>query len=159
MQWTSHHDISILLYNFYVNSLAPWKFEWNFKYVIFKWILVIGGWGISCEIALIWTSLDFTDDQSTLVQVVAWCCQATSHYLSQCWPRFLPPYSVTTPFDKSNGRFFSDVKIDMMPSPNLHDFWSVYWMHVHVHFPCKTYWPFGLTFIPRGRKTASVTFF
>ena len=29
--------------------------------------------------------LDFTDDQSTLVQVMAWCHQATSHYLSQCW--------------------------------------------------------------------------
>ena len=32
-------------------------------------------------------SLDFTDDQSTLVQVMAWCCQATSHNLSQCWPK------------------------------------------------------------------------
>ena len=69
------------------NSLAPGKFEWNFRYVIFKWILVTDGWGISCEIALIWMSLDFTDDQSTLVQVMAWCRQATSHYLSQCWPR------------------------------------------------------------------------
>ena len=34
---------------------------------------MIDGWGISCEIALIWMSLDFTDDQSTLVQVMAWC--------------------------------------------------------------------------------------
>ena len=34
----------------------------NWQYVIFKQILVIGGWGISCEIASIWTSLDFTDD-------------------------------------------------------------------------------------------------
>ena len=42
-------------------------------------------------------SLDFTDDQSTLVQVMAWCCQATSHYLSQCWPRSLSPYGVTRP--------------------------------------------------------------
>ena len=42
-------------------------------------------------------SLDFTDDQSTLVQVVAWCHQATSHYLSQCWPRSLSPYGVTRP--------------------------------------------------------------
>ena len=25
--------------------------------------------------------------QSTLVQVMAWCCQAPSHYLNQCWPR------------------------------------------------------------------------
>ena len=55
------------------NSLAPGKFEWNFRFVIFKQILVIDGWGISCEIALIWMSLDFTDDQSTLVQVMAWC--------------------------------------------------------------------------------------
>ena len=56
-----------------IDSLAPGKFEWNFRYVIFKQILVIDGWGISCEIALTWMSLDFTDDQSTLVQVMAWC--------------------------------------------------------------------------------------
>ena len=31
-----------------------------------KQILVIDGWGISSEIALIWMSLDFADDQSTL---------------------------------------------------------------------------------------------
>ena len=79
------------------NSLAPGKFEWNFRYVIFKQILVIDGWGISCEIALIWMSSDFTDDQSTLVQVMAWCRQATSHYLSQCWPRSLSPNGVTRP--------------------------------------------------------------
>ena len=79
------------------NSLAPGKFEWNFRHVIFKQILVIAGWGTSCEIALIWMSLDFTDDQSTLVQVMAWCRQAASHYLSQCWPRSLSPYGVTRP--------------------------------------------------------------
>ena len=37
------------------------------------------------------------DNQSTLVQVMAWCRQATSHYLSQCWPRSLSPYGVTRP--------------------------------------------------------------
>ena len=58
---------------------------------------MIDGWGISREIALIWMSLDFTDDQSTLVRVMAWCRQATSHYLSQCWPRSLSPYGVTKP--------------------------------------------------------------
>ena len=77
-----------------LNSSAPGKFGWN---VIFKQILMMDGWGISCEIALIWMSLDFTDDQSTLVQVMAWCRQATSHYLSQCWPRHLSPYDVTRP--------------------------------------------------------------
>ena len=30
--------------------------------------------------------LSLTDDKSTLGQVMAWCRQATSHYLSQCWP-------------------------------------------------------------------------
>ena len=65
---------------------TPGKFEWNFRHVIFKQILVIDGWGISCEIALIWMSLGFTDDQSTLVQVMAWCRQATSHYLNHVDP-------------------------------------------------------------------------
>ena len=77
--------------------IGPGKFEWNFRHVIFKHILVIDGWGIACEIALIWMSLDFADDQSTLVQVMAWCRQATSHYLSQCWPRSLSPYGVIRP--------------------------------------------------------------
>ena len=85
------------IYLTFINSLAPGKFEWNFRYVIFKWILVSNGWGISFEIVLIWMSLDFTDDQSTLVQVMAWCRQAISHYLNQCWPRSPTPYGVTRP--------------------------------------------------------------
>ena len=36
-------------------------------------------------------------DKLTLVQVMAWCHQATSHYLSQCWPRSVLPYCVTRP--------------------------------------------------------------
>ena len=39
------------------NSLAPGKFEWKFRYAIFIRILVIDGWDISFEIALIWMSL------------------------------------------------------------------------------------------------------
>ena len=38
---------------------------------------------------------DLTDDQSTWLQVMAWCRQATSHYLSQCWPRSLSSYCIT----------------------------------------------------------------
>ena len=38
-----------------------------------------------------------TDEKSTLVQVMAWCHQATSHYLSQCWPSFLSPYGIIRP--------------------------------------------------------------
>ena len=34
-------------------------------------------------------------DRSTLVQVMAWCRQATSHYLSQSRPRSVLPYCIT----------------------------------------------------------------
>ena len=79
------------------NSLAPGRFQFNFRKVIFKLTLVNGGWGISYEIALKWMPQDLTDDKSKLVQVMAWCHQATSHYLSQCWPRSMSPYGVTRP--------------------------------------------------------------
>ena len=80
-----------------VNSLAPGRFELNFRYVIFQLISVTDDWGISCKIASIWRPLHLTDDKSTLVQVMACFRQATSHYLSQCWPRFMSPYGVTRP--------------------------------------------------------------
>ena len=38
-----------------------------------------------------------TNDKSTLVPVMVWCLQATSHYLSQGWPRSMSPYGVTRP--------------------------------------------------------------
>ena len=41
--------------------------------------------------------MDLTDGKSTLGQVMAWCHQATNHYLTQCWPRYLLPYGVTRP--------------------------------------------------------------
>ena len=40
---------------------------------------------------------------------MAWCRQATSHYLNQCWPRFPTPYSIT------------------------HDKFSVYYMSKNIH--------------------------
>ena len=30
----------------FFNSLAPGRFEWNFRYIIFKLMLMIDGWGI-----------------------------------------------------------------------------------------------------------------
>ena len=73
------------------------SFQSNFRQAIFKLILVNGGWGISYEIALRWMPLELTDDKSTLVQVMAWFLQATSHYLRQCWSRPMSPYGVTRP--------------------------------------------------------------
>ena len=40
---------------------------------------------------------DCINDESTLAQVMTWCHQASSHYLSQCWLRSLPLYGVTRP--------------------------------------------------------------
>ena len=63
----------------------------------FKPITMIDGWDIFCEIARRRMSLDLNDDKSTLVQVMAWWRQASSHYLSQCWPSSLTPYDITRP--------------------------------------------------------------
>ena len=38
---------------------------------------MIDGWGISGEIGLRGLSRNLTDNKSSLVQVMAWCCQAT----------------------------------------------------------------------------------
>ena len=46
----------------------------------------------SCEICLRWVLQNPINDNSTLVQEIAWYHQATSHHLSQCWPRSMLPY-------------------------------------------------------------------
>ena len=66
-------------------------------FISFKLTLVTDGWVMSCEIPLSRMSLNHTDDKPTLVQVMAWCRQATSQYLNQCWPRSMSPYGVTRP--------------------------------------------------------------
>ena len=114
------------------NSLAPGKFELNFRYVIFKRILVIDGWGIACEIAQIWMSPDFTDDKSTLVQVMAWCRQATSHYLSQCWPRSLSPYGVTRPQWVKMQKNLRMVKIYCGKWKGSHWLLCSHWVHLRM---------------------------
>ena len=87
---------------------------------------MIDGWGISCEFALRWMSLDLTDDKTTLVQVMAWCRQATSHYLSQCWPRSLSPYGITRP------QWVNSLAIETCGSVFLNSFyelitWAIMW--------------------------------
>ena len=73
------------LYSF--NSLAPGRPRCHFKTAIFNLILLTGIFKSSKDNALRWMPRDLTDNKSTLVKVMAWCRQATSHYLSQCWPR------------------------------------------------------------------------
>ena len=81
---------------------APWL--WRYTYLL---VLIFMLWHKETqinpqrkrwyEITLRWMPLDLTYDESTLVQVMAWCRQATSHYLSQCWPKSMPPNGITRP--------------------------------------------------------------
>ena len=81
----------------HINLLAPGRSERNSKNVIFSLVLLIGIFRSSHDNALWWMPQDLTDDKSTLVQVIAWCRQATSHYLGQGWLSSLSPYGVARP--------------------------------------------------------------
>ena len=81
----------------FINSLAPGGFENIIQNVFFKLISWIDTLSNSCETALRSMPQNPSDDKSTFVQVMAWCRQAASHYLSQCCPRSLSPYGVTRP--------------------------------------------------------------
>ena len=80
-------------------SLTHWPGRSGFdsKNGIFYLVLLIGIFRSSHYNALRWMPQDLTDDKSTLVQVMAWCRQASSHYLSQCWLSSLSPYGVARP--------------------------------------------------------------
>ena len=65
--------------------------------MIFKPILVTDSSGNPCKFALSWMSHDITDEKSTSFQVMAWCCQAASHYMLQWWLRTMMPYGITRP--------------------------------------------------------------
>ena len=80
-----------------INSLGPGRSECNSKNVISNLVLLIGIFRSSHGNALQWMPQGLTDDKSTLLQVMAWCRQATSHYLSQRWLSSLSPYSVARP--------------------------------------------------------------
>ena len=68
-------------------ALNSWRSGCNSENGIFNLVSLIGIFRSSHDNALWWMPQDLTDDKSTLVQVMAWCRQATSHYLSQCrWP-------------------------------------------------------------------------
>ena len=68
-------DVSVA--DFAVNSLAPGRSGWDPNNGIYSLVLLIGILR-SHDNALWWMPHDLTDDKSTLVQVMAWCRQATS---------------------------------------------------------------------------------
>ena len=78
-----------------INSLAPERYR--LKLEIITLISRIDMLSIFCGITMRCMPQDPTVDSSTSAQVMAWCHQATSHYLSPCWPRFPSPYGITNP--------------------------------------------------------------
>ena len=74
---------------------------------VFKLNLRIYILSTSCEIGFRIVAKNPIDDESKLAQVMAWCLQAISHHLSQCWPRSMPPFRVIGPqwFMKPSSEF------------------------------------------------------
>ena len=105
-----------------LNSLTPEGFGFDYKNVIFSLALQTCIFR-SYDNIIRWMPQDLTYCKSTLVQVMAWCHLATSHYLIQCWPRSLLPYGVTRPqWVKKFGMRFSVVQIFPPELPLYHIF-------------------------------------
>ena len=83
--------------NTMINPLALGRCGYDIKWVILKVTLRVDILSISCEIVLKWMQRDLADDKSTLVQAMAWCHQATSHYLNHCWSNSMTPQVDTKP--------------------------------------------------------------
>ena len=84
----------------FINSLAPGRYWNNFKksnFQIHFMNLIFQRFIWNCPQKNATWPHWWSDDGSTLVQVMAWCCQATSHYLSHCWHRSISPYTITRP--------------------------------------------------------------
>ena len=92
--WTN--IMSILMFAS-INTLTPQRCGNNFtRLFFFKFFWGIDIWSTSCEVCLRRRKpQNLTDDTLILVQVIAWCHQAASHYLSQCWPIFILSFSLT----------------------------------------------------------------
>ena len=61
-----------------------WQKFWKYT---FKLIMEKSSLGICYGIALRWMPWDLINGKLTLAQVMDWCCQVTSYYISQSWPR------------------------------------------------------------------------
>ena len=72
-----------LVYRRIFASLGLNELRHKFLVHVTDWILDYFLWNCSGM------TMNPIDDKSTLAQVMAWCLNATSHYLNHCWPRSL----------------------------------------------------------------------
>ena len=80
-----------------LNSLTLGRHGSDFKSIFFKLIIHNINFSTHCEIVLSWMLQNTFKKESKLVQVMAWCLMAPSHYLSLCWHRSMSPYGITRP--------------------------------------------------------------
>ena len=112
----------------WVNSLAPGRSGCNSLTPILIFLRI--DTFRSYDNAFRWVPWVLTDDELTLVQVMACCHQATSHYLSQCWLRSLSPNGITRP---------------QWVKKNHHRVW---------HWLCCTLYWFQEAFIPNNNRVS-----
>ena len=75
-------NVGVMPLGFHINSVVPGRF--NFQTNLLDWYheYFLG----NCSHV---NAMESIGGKSTFVQVMAWCHQVTSHYMSQCWPRFM----------------------------------------------------------------------
>ena len=89
--------MSLGWFHMHLNLVSPGRCSYDFECAIVKHNLGVDSLSIHANIILEWMPEDLVEGKSTLVQVMAWCHQAASHYLNQCRSRSLMPYVITRP--------------------------------------------------------------
>ena len=80
-----------------------------------------------------------SDDRSVVYVVVRY--QTTTHYLYQCWPRFMSPYGVTRP------RWVNSLRPKQKRRHLADDIFKYIFLNENVWIPIKI----SLKFVPKGR--------
>ena len=126
----------------------PWRWELLYSLPLFVCRCTLTHWPLGCAVVMsIWMSIfqthikdkylrhlcdiprwlmpqEFTDDLSTLVQVMAWCRQATSHYLNQCGPRSMSELNHELTYELTHWPLGDLVVISKVQSMNACYRWS-----------------------------------
>ena len=97
-RWTAHNAFIFSHYTFIANVNSQFGLNQYYSSLLHQ-ITITGIMIISIETAITWIAQDLTNVyRSILVQVMAWCHQAPSHYLKQHWAKSVIPYGVTNLF-------------------------------------------------------------
>ena len=87
---------------------------------------------IFCLITIRWIPVSLTVDKSTLVQVMARCCQATSHYLNRWWLSYLTPSDIIRGQWVNSDYTNNDCSIENTVVISLISCWSVFFFLICI---------------------------